>query len=709
MRIAILILILASTAQAQFSKTTAFVGSSRTRTGGITLEAETLAYATNIANNGGTISASHLLAVNNFVVEANTNSFKSDLIDWSPLAGDNTNAAVVKLFIGRNSTTNITWRNSTSGDIRNYYQSTNGWTIQDRFYLETRFYPSNFISPIGRGVGVWFTKPTAKPGTGTSAIIGQSNNDGTPWLSFSGGPSFSRLFFSDNHSDAGGLQLATGQGFYYTTQVATNQGHIFVNGRQHTYITTSMTGGTNTAASPLYVGGYYYFGHTKVFTNAIIGCYGIDGGMTSNKQFAYNLAVKRLMTGLGRIQTTTPKQKVLLVTGQSNAAGGGSPGSPSASDAESSIFNNYFNGFAAAVIGIGTATHYEGRAKTFETTVTSGWKAFQDQLSDLSRTNGFGETNDTLVINYAVGGAGYSYMGPDSATTSTYTPEGGVSFTTNRYFAQIKELEVQRDFQLELDGRAIEVVGVVSRHGETDRSSSTYGADVLRWQRYYTTNVLALTGQSNRTYVPMFHTQPGGPDGYTEYLSNTNLLWVHTLSGGTSNVLVGPSYQYPFLADGVHRTGIGQKMNGEKEAQAMEWHMRNGYWEPLRPTAISRSGAVVTITFTNSGNYDLVLDTTSWTNMIDYGFSVTNGSGAKTISSVALAGATTNQVVITLASDPGAACTVFYGLNKGVSGSDHAPYGPRGNLRNTRPGTGFTTTSNLWDWAVLFRLPDTYP
>lgn len=251
-----------------------------------------------------------------------------------------------------------------------------------------------------------------------------------------------------------------------------------------------------------------------------------------------------------------------------------------------------------------------------------------------------------------------------------------------------------------------ECKGVVWIHGESDVSSSTYQADLTLLQSDYETDIKAITGQAGT--IPLFCCQPSNftAQSFAALPANNSyhaMLAAHIAQPGKV-VLTNPCYFLPFStgADGVHRTNVGHRRAGAYMAKAADILESTGTFEPLRPNTITRSGAVVTITFTGRVG-SLVLDTTNVSNPGNYGFEwVQTGGVARTISSIALANGNT-EVQITLSGDPGTPTTqkVAY-ANFGTLGVDAGPTtGARGNVRDS------DTTVNSFgeqmpNWLVHF-------
>ncbi len=122
-------------------------------------------------------------------------------------------------------------------------------------------------------------------------------------------------------------------------------------------------------------------------------------------------------------------------------------------------------------------------------------------------------------------------------------------------------------------------------------------------------------------------------------------------------------------------------------------------WEPLRPKAVTRDGAVITVAF-HVPKPPLVIDTTRVAPAAHHSFAYADASGAAApaIASVDLAGPDT--VKITLASAPtGGERRLRYAMNQepGIG----TPHGARGNLRDS-DDTPSQHGYDLHNWAVHF-------
>lgn len=372
----------------------------------------------------------------------------------------------------------------------------------------------------------------------------------------------------------------------------------------------------------------------------------------------------------------------LLCTGQSLSIGSG--GTPALSLEQP--FKNQM--FSAGVIPGGTGlTALAPLVEAKVETMSSGLANLVTQLARDEVLKGATppeDSHDLLVSCHGVGGQPYSAL---KKGTTPYA--NGI--------AQVKAA-------LALAGKAGQSYGVRAVtvvHGEADhvKSNAAYAADLAEWQADYEKDVQALTGQT--LPVPILHTQMSS---WTKYGQTVSSIPVQQLAASVESKgriqLVGPKYFLPYT-DGVHLTNHGYRQLGEYYAKAYRVAILEGKrWEPLRPLAVSRAGATITVRF-HVPTPPLVLDTTLVSNPGSYGFEFFDASGKPPqIASVSLAGPDT--VKVTLAASPtGGQMQIRYAY-RGIANALAGPKsGPRGNLRDsdvTPSRHGYP----LYNWAVHF-------
>ena len=254
-------------------------------------------------------------------------------------------------------------------------------------------------------------------------------------------------------------------------------------------------------------------------------------------------------------------------------------------------------------------------------------------------------------------------------------------------------------------GDTYAVRAVVTIHGESDHleGNTSYDLDLLQWQSDYDTDIRAMTGQTLE--VPLFTDQMSS---FTAYGVTTSAIPQLQLEASRAEpqrvVLMGPKYVLPYVPDGVHLTGDGERWLGEMHAKVFEHVLIEGEtWRPVSPRSIQRDGAQITVQMWVPSP-PLVLDDVLVSDPGNYGFGYTDQSGAPpSITSVALSG--DDSVVITLSEEPvGGGQRIRYAMT-GTAGQPAGPMtGARGNLRDSD-----ATTSRhdylLYNWCVHFDEP----
>lgn len=282
------------------------------------------------------------------------------------------------------------------------------------------------------------------------------------------------------------------------------------------------------------------------------------------------------------------------------------------------------------------------------------------------------------------------------------------------------------------------VRAVTAIHGEADHDNETIGDSsfpltgtggtgtirnykeaLLEWQRDYEAGVKERTGQT--IPVPMFlnqlsHWRYGYVDPpYANPTPTTSIallqLDAHVESKGKV-VVVGPTYQLDYAElDEVdaclHFTNASERHLGEYFAKAYSRMILEGRpWEPLRPSAVTIAGNVVTAKFIVPSP-PLVFDTTRVEEADHMGFEWHDSSiNPPTITNVTRIGDDTVQ--ITLSSAPtGGDKRLRYaftsdGCHSNFDGT--ARTGARGNLRDSDT-TPSENGLELFNWAVHFDVP----
>lgn len=298
------------------------------------------------------------------------------------------------------------------------------------------------------------------------------------------------------------------------------------------------------------------------------------------------------------------------------------------------------------------------------------------------------DSHDLLVSGSGMGGAAYTEL-----------KQGTVPFLQS--LAQVKAAKLIT----EALGHSYVVRAVTVVHGEQDHSldNTKYGLDLIAWQADYEKGILAITGQTEP--VPMLQTQVSS---WTAYGDETSDIPGAQLAASIKNpakiVLVGPKYFLPYCSDGVHLTNEGYREMGEHYAKVYRRLIMEGKgWEPLRPTGVTRKGAVITISF-HVPSPPLVLDTQLVSDPGSKGFEYWDSSPVSPlITSVTVDGPT--RVRITLAEVPTAKVKRIRYAFSGKPGNNAGPLsGPRGNLRDS-DATPSRHGYKLYNWAIHFEHP----
>ncbi len=380
----------------------------------------------------------------------------------------------------------------------------------------------------------------------------------------------------------------------------------------------------------------------------------------------------------------------VLATGQSLSVG--VQGAPALSTAQPYDNTMFVTGVISGSVGLTSFVPLvEGAVETMSS-------AFANHVTKLAREvvllgQPIGKTShDLLVSAHGIGGQPYSAL-----------KKGGTLLAYARGMAQLK---AGHDLALAAN-KSYVVRAVTNVHGESDSrlANTSYLADLIQWQADYEADVKAVTAQPES--VPMLHTQFSSWTRLTG-LPTTSIIPAQQLASHVAApgklVLVGAKYHLPYVADGVHLTNEGYRHMGEDYAKVYRRVILEGkVWEPVRPSSVSRAGAVVTVKM-HVPVPPLVIDTALVTDPGSKGFEWTDdGPSTPTIASVALTGPDT--VVITLTAAPtGANGRLRYAFT-GTSGALGGPTtGPRGNLRDSDT-TPSAAGYKLFNWCVHFDAP----
>lgn len=230
---------------------------------------------------------------------------------------------------------------------------------------------------------------------------------------------------------------------------------------------------------------------------------------------------------------------------------------------------------------------------------------------------------------------------------------------------------------------------------------TNYEEALIEWQKDYDSAAKTATGQAQN--VPLFISQYSGWKDAPRSKVPPLQLSAHVKAPGKV-ILVGPAYMLDFQGDYLHFTSESHRKLGEYFAKAYAETVLGGRpWEPLRPIAITRVGAVVTVKF-KVPKPPIAIDTTRVTDPGKNGFEFFDESGSPpAISTVTISG--TDSIVLTLASTPtGNNPRVRYAMKATKGARPGRQDGPRGNVRDS-DATPSQYGNELFNWAVHFDLP----
>jgi lysophospholipase L1-like esterase len=322
--------------------------------------------------------------------------------------------------------------------------------------------------------------------------------------------------------------------------------------------------------------------------------------------------------------------------------------------------------------------------------------AMANQLTTLVRYN---SSSDYVSVHTVVGESGQGMVALAKSTGDTTASIG------RAYAATIFEAEAITRLA-KAEGKTYGIAAVLMTHGETDSGSSTYKDELIKLFADYNTDLRAITGQTES--IPMFLSQQFAyPQGAGQRPLATQTQWQLGVERPTEFVCVGPKYQFPGKGDGVHLNVEGYRQYGEKVAQVYYERIVLGRdWAPLQPTAATRDGRKVIVTF-HVPVPPLVWeesfsDSSRWPT--GKGFELRQINSIVPIESVEISG---NTVVITAGKDlPATNLTVGYAMTANSAQMTTASKSFRwGKLRDSDPFVGYVTSAHLPNYAVSFDYP----
>ncbi|HEY2408427.1 MAG TPA: dockerin [Polyangiaceae bacterium] len=256
-------------------------------------------------------------------------------------------------------------------------------------------------------------------------------------------------------------------------------------------------------------------------------------------------------------------------------------------------------------------------------------------------------------------------------------------------------------------GKTYGVAAVIVTHGECDAGNTGYESSLYQLLSDYDTDIAAITGQTQKLLMIVSQ-----QNSVNDSSASTLAQWKIGADHPADVVCSGPKYQYPYhAADHVHLETDGYERLGEKYGQVYFERVIMGHdWQPLQPTNVERSGAVITVHF-HVPVMPLVWDDTLQPPHQDIaewaagkGFEVRSSSGRETITSVTIA---CDTVQITLANADATGLYVGYALT-GATTAMASPFVGTfrwGQLRDSDPFVGSMTQKPQPNYAVAFELP----
>jgi hypothetical protein len=255
-------------------------------------------------------------------------------------------------------------------------------------------------------------------------------------------------------------------------------------------------------------------------------------------------------------------------------------------------------------------------------------------------------------------------------------------------------------------GKTYAVAALIVTHGECDADNADYASQLYQLWSDYNTDIAAITGQT--TKLLMIVSQQ---NSINDAARATLAQWKLGVEHPSDVVCSGAKYQYPYHeADNVHLETEGYELLGEKYGQVyFERVIMGRAWQPLQPTRVERSGALVTVHFHvpvpplvwDSTFQSPHQDSTEWRQ--GRGFEVHSARGRETIRSVLIVG---DAVQLTLANPDASDLRVGYALT-GAKTAMSSPFAGTyrwGLLRDSDPFRGHMTQKPQPNYALAFEL-----
>jgi hypothetical protein len=176
----------------------------------------------------------------------------------------------------------------------------------------------------------------------------------------------------------------------------------------------------------------------------------------------------------------------------------------------------------------------------------------------------------------------------------TFLKKGAVPNGVNGRAYQATILETTAITRLAgLANKTYGVGALIITHGECDAGNANYENDLFQLISNYNTDIPPITGQTQP--LLMITSQQNSS---ADRSASTLAQWRVGVDHSDVAVCSGPKYQYPYAADHTHLVTDGYEQLGEKYAQVYFERVVAGHdWQPLQPTAVDRSGRVITVHF----------------------------------------------------------------------------------------------------------------
>lgn len=256
-------------------------------------------YRNRIIANGGTISDTSLQAIATFIDTLKLNNIWDRFLEIAPYAGNNLNAALVKLKYSNGGQSTLTNVGFVPGD----YSETTGLTgdTSGTKYLKTGFIPANnLLTSLSQHVSVYSRNSTSLSGGTAPAYIGSNTSSGRCRLERSGGTIRLFLGSSSEFLISYSATSAVVPGLLLGSSVSTNLGYLFYNNNQVGSDITFSSNALDTQES--FVFGYNNSGNLlgSSSSNLICAFHSQGFGITPTEALITYNAVQVLQTSLGR-------------------------------------------------------------------------------------------------------------------------------------------------------------------------------------------------------------------------------------------------------------------------------------------------------------------------------------------------------------------------------------------------------------------------